>query len=70
MPAAETQVVLDADGLPMSALQVALDEATVAAAAYECPWYTTYCWKDVQCDSYCGAPGAGACESGCCACLF
>ena len=64
----EAEWMLDADGLPMSALQVAMEEASLAG--FGCPWYTISCNLDKQCDSYCGARGAGACESGCCACLF
>ena len=44
--------------------------AQVDLSAYECPPYTTYCRTGTQCDGYCGAPGAGACVRGCCACTF
>ena len=57
----------DAVGLPLSALEIASQEAS---ANYECPPYTTYCRFDIQCDAYCGGVGAGACVFGCCACYF
>ncbi len=64
-PSAEP--VLDADGLPKSAVELAIEENS---AAYECPPYTTYCQMDRQCDAACGGPGTGACEFGCCYCAF
>ena len=54
--------------LPQSALSIATDEA--ASGGYSCPSYTIYCFRDNQCNNYCGAPGAGACVNGCCACAF
>lgn len=60
-----TDEVLDRNGLPIAAIELLTEKA-----GYECPSYTIYCWRDSQCDGYCGAPGAGACEFGCCACLF
>ena len=58
--------VLDSNGLPATTIA----ELETPTSSYACPWYTIYCRRDAQCDNYCGAPGAGACESGCCACLF
>lgn len=62
-----TATALDSNGLPVPAIEVATE---TVSASYECPSYTIYCRRDSQCDSYCGAPGAGACEFGCCACTF
>jgi hypothetical protein len=45
------------------------DAAAQAAGCCWCPSYTIYCQRDIQCDTYCGTPGWGACEGGCCACL-
>ena len=64
---AEVEDVLDSDGLPLSALEIATEKAS---AGYECPPYTTYCQQDVQCDAGCGGPGTGACEFGCCRCAW
>lgn len=66
-PAAVETAQIGADGLPTSALASATQEA---ALGFSCPWYSTYCSYDRQCDSYCGAKGAGVCERRCCACLF
>ena len=52
--------------LPGTALDIATQQA---AAAYECPPYSDYCWYDRQCDAQCGA-GAGVCSNGCCYCAF
>lgn len=57
---------LDAAGLPVSVLHDALETVN---RAYECPAWTTYCWFDAQCDSFCGGSG-GACTFGCCRCAF
>ena len=64
---ATVELALTEDGLPLSALDLAL----AMASAYECPWYTIHCSHDyLVCDDYCGAPGAGDCFRGCCTCLF
>ncbi|HYG63991.1 MAG TPA: hypothetical protein VEL74_15555 [Thermoanaerobaculia bacterium] len=55
--------------LVLSLLAVNVTAPNTASAAYECPWYTTYCWNSPQCDSYCGGVGYGSCIRGCCACL-
>lgn len=60
------EVAADEDGLPITAVEAVLNIETAAF----CPWYTISCSRDRQCDAYCGAKGAGACESFCCACLF
>lgn len=64
---AATAETLDDNGLPLSPLELATDKAS---SAYECPPSTTYCQQNHQCDSFCGGPGSGACERGCCYCFF
>jgi len=45
----------------------------VAKASASCPYGSPYCYRDSDCDAYCGMPGWGVCEfhhwSGCCVCL-
>lgn len=38
-------------------------------AGGRCPLGAPSCFRDKQCDSYCGMKGFGACEQFCCACL-
>lgn len=61
---AATAEALDGNGLPISALDLAIARFS---SNYECPPGQAYCWQDSQCDASCG-PGAGACTFGCCRC--
>lgn len=59
------EVVLDDDGLPLSAVELYIRGAS---SGYECPPSTTYCQRSDQCDAFCGGPGFGVCQNGCCYC--
>ncbi len=71
LESAEAEANMTADAmdqvLPQSALTIATKEA---ANDYSCPPYTIYCFRDYQCNNFCGGPGTGVCEFGCCACAF
>lgn len=64
----EAELTAETAPLPVISFESPL-EAALAAASYECPPNTTYCWQDSQCDAECGV-GAGSCEFGCCRCFL
>lgn len=64
-PAGETPVPVEPSCSsldPAAALGLAIDEAS------SCPFGAPRCFKDDNCDSYCGDPRFGVCLNHCCAC--